>query len=99
MPWVPLMLDFIPILNPNLVDHPWFCVTDLILPNIRVWNRLLLEDIFDSQSVQCILSIHLPRSFGFDRWIWAPSITSIFLVKSVNEVSLSLLGRVSPLSS
>lgn len=46
--WVSLMSDFIPILNPNLVDHPWFCVVDLILLNTRVWNRLLLEDLFDS---------------------------------------------------
>jgi hypothetical protein len=48
MPRVPLMLDFIPRPNPNLVDHPYFCVANLILPNVRVWNRLLLDDLFDS---------------------------------------------------
>jgi hypothetical protein len=99
MPWVPLMHDFILGPNPNLVNHPCFCVVDLVLPNARVWNRLLLDDLFDSQSVQCILSIHLPKSFGFDRWIWALSIAGLFSVKSTHEVSLSFPGRVSPLSS
>jgi len=93
------MPDFIPRPNPNLIDHPCFCMADLILPNVRAWNRLLLDDLFDSCSIQCILNIHLPQTFDFDRWIWAPSISGFFSVKFAHEVSLSLHGRVSPLSS
>jgi len=85
MPWVPLMLGFTPRPNLNLIDHPNFCLANLLLPNARVWNRLLLDDLFDSQLVQCILSIHLLQSFGIDRWILAPSISGLFSVKSAHD--------------
>lgn len=45
------------------------------------------------------LSIYLPQSLAFDKWIWAPSTSGIFSVKSAHEVSLSSGGRVFPLSS
>jgi hypothetical protein len=33
---------------------------------------MLLMDLFDRFSVQCILSIYLPQSIAYDKWFWVP---------------------------
>lgn len=45
-PWIPLMLNYKPRPNVNLVDLPDFSVAGLILPGERVWNSQLLFDLF-----------------------------------------------------
>ncbi|XP_059440565.1 uncharacterized protein LOC132173020 [Corylus avellana] len=98
-PWIPLMPNFKPIPNENLVGLPSYSVEDLICPIGRGWNSLLLQDLFDPITVQHILSIHLPLSPQFDKWCWVPSPSRMFSVKSAHELSISLGGRVSPLST
>jgi hypothetical protein len=66
-PWIPSIVNFRPIPNVNLVGLPNFFVEDLILQGERVWNKSLLEDLFDPISVNCILSIHLPICPSFDK--------------------------------
>lgn len=46
-PWIPLMPDLKPIPNVNLLELPTFCVADLMVPEARSWNVLLLQDLFD----------------------------------------------------
>jgi hypothetical protein len=92
-PWILLLPDFRPRPNVNLPDIPEFCVADLIIPSGRVWNKLLLQDIFDPFMVECILSIHLPFSRNFDKWFWASASSGIFTVKSTFTVACSTLGR------
>jgi len=94
-PWIPLMPDFKPRPNVNLTDIPGFCVADLIIPGARVWNILLLQDLFDPFTVECIPSIHLPFSRNFDKWFWAPASSGIFSVKFAFTVACSILGWVS----
>jgi hypothetical protein len=96
-PWIPLMPSFKPIPNAHLVGLPSYSVEDLICPLRRVWNSSLLQDLFDPFTVQCILCIHLPVYGSFDKWVWAPSLTGLFSVKSAHDISLSLGGRASPL--
>jgi hypothetical protein len=98
-PWIPLMPNFRPTPNANLVDLPAFSVADLILPNSQTWNLDLLYDLFDATTVQNILSIHLPYYPEFDKWCWVPSCSGIFSVKSAHELSISEDGRSSPLST
>jgi hypothetical protein len=62
-PWIPLMPNFRPIPNANLVVLPSFSVNDLLLTKDRVWNIQLLMDLFDPTTVQNIMSIHIPRIF------------------------------------
>ncbi|XP_059451121.1 uncharacterized protein LOC132181912 [Corylus avellana] len=94
--WIPLQPSFKPKPNPNLVELPDFRVADLISSEERSWNKHLLQDLFDSASVQCILSIHLPQNSSFDKWIWASSSARLFSVKSAHELSFSSGGRLSP---
>jgi hypothetical protein len=84
-PWIPLMPNFRPTPNANLVDLPAFSVADLILPNSQTWNLDLLYDLFDATTVQNILSIHLPYYPEFDKWCWVPSCSGIFSVKSTTK--------------
>jgi hypothetical protein len=98
-PWIPSMGNFRPVPNVNLVELPNFSVEDLILQGERVWNKDLLEDLFDPISVKCILSIHLPVCPSFDKWIWAPASSGLFSVKSAHELEILVGGRISPLSS
>jgi hypothetical protein len=94
-PCIPLLPDFKPRPKVNLPDLPEFCVADLITHGARVWNKLLLQDLFDPFTVECILSIHLPFSRNFDKWFWAPASSGIFSVKLAFTIACSTLGRVS----
>ena len=89
---------FKPILNVNLVGLPSYRVADLISP-IRTWNSFSLQDLFELFTVQNILSIHLPTCGSFDKWVWAPSSSGNFSVKSVLDISLSLWGKLPPLAT
>jgi hypothetical protein len=97
-PWIPSMVNFRPVPNVNLVELPEFSVEDLILQGERVWNKDLLEDLFDPISVKCILSINFPVCPSFDKWIWAPASSGLFSVKSAHELEILVGGRHSPLS-
>ena len=96
-PWIPSMPSFKPRPNVNLVDFPDFSVADLLLPGSRLWNVDLLGDLFDPPTVRNILSIHIPRSSGIDKWSWAPSPSGLFSVKSARDISLQPSRRGSPL--
>jgi hypothetical protein len=93
------MPSFKPRPNVNLVDYPNFSVANLLLPGSRLWNVDLLGDLFDPPPVRNILSIHIPRSSGNDKWSWVPSPTGLFSVKSARDISLSPSSRGSPLPS
>jgi hypothetical protein len=95
-PWIPTMPSFKPRPNPSLVGLPEFCVADLMLPGSRCWNSSLLGDLFDSDSVQSILSIHIPTIRSFDKWIWAPSSSGTLSVRSAQEISSSPGTRSPP---
>jgi hypothetical protein len=98
-PWIPLMPNFKPIPNENLVGFPSYSVVDLISPFDHGWNVSLLQGLFDTNTVQHILSVHLPASPTFDKWCWVPSPSRVFSVASAHELSIPMGGRVSPLSS
>jgi hypothetical protein len=55
-----------------------------------------LGDLFDADSVQSILSIHIPTIRSFDKWIWAPSSSGTFSVRSAQEISSSPGTRSPP---
>jgi hypothetical protein len=98
-PWIPLMPNFKPIPNANLVNFPAFMVVDLMIPGRQVRNSHLLEDLFDASTVHNILSIHLPSQPCFDNWTWVPSCTGVFFpVKSAYDLSFTMGGRPSPFS-
>jgi hypothetical protein len=85
-------------------------VAELILLGGRSWNSQLLCDMFDPDSVQNILNIHIPQVTSFDKWSWAPSPLGFcffffffffffFSVKSAHElVSVSSSGIISSFS-
>ncbi|GLT69946.1 hypothetical protein SLA2020_420550 [Shorea laevis] len=52
----------------------------------RVWNTLLLHDLFDLATVHCIESIHLAQTVSFDKWQWVLSPSGIFSVKSAMKL-------------
>jgi hypothetical protein len=85
-PWIPSLPNFKPTPNPALIFPPNMIISDLILPLSRNWNIPLLHHLFDASSVQQILNIHLPSTSGLDRWIWAPSPSGQFSVKSAHEI-------------
>jgi hypothetical protein len=50
------------------LELPPFTVAELILPGVRSWNLQLLYDLFDPNSVQNILNIHIPQVTSLDKW-------------------------------
>lgn len=98
-PWIPSIVGFKPAPNPSLPSLPNLTISDLIAFPNRGWNFPLLHFLFDPPTVNSILSIHLPAIPALDRWIWAPSSSGRFSVKSAHEVASSFyLGQPSPLS-
>ena len=60
-PWIPSLPFFKPRPNALLTELPHFFVADLLLPGVRAWNVDLLRDLFSSNTVSSILSIHIDR--------------------------------------
>jgi hypothetical protein len=77
--WIPSMVNFRLVPNVNLVELLEFSVEDFILQGERVWNKLLLDDLFNPLTVQCILSIHLPVCPSFDKWFLGPCLLKSLL--------------------
>jgi hypothetical protein len=78
--WIPLMPNFRPTPNANLVDLLAFSMAYLMLPSSQTWNLHLLHDLFDASKVQNILSIHLLPCPSFNKWYWVPSCSGIFFL-------------------
>lgn len=74
-------------------------MADLFSPGSRSWNSHLLTNLFDAPTMQSILSIHIPQALSFDKWLWAPSPSGQFSVKSTYECSFLDGGRSSPFST
>lgn len=77
---------FKPSINSNLQNPPDLQFSDLInIPN-RSWNSSLIQNLFDNLSERQILNIHLPQNLSPEHWIWAPTPSGQFLVKSTHEL-------------
>lgn len=85
-PCIPSLLGFKSTPNPNLLILPELNIAHLINPIHRSWNPDLLNSLFDPSSVLQISNIHLSQNISPERWVWAPSSSGLFYVKSAHEV-------------
>uniref|UniRef100_A0A803QJ80 Reverse transcriptase domain-containing protein n=1 Tax=Cannabis sativa TaxID=3483 RepID=A0A803QJ80_CANSA len=89
-PWLPDRANpYITSRHPGLADAT---VDQLMVPGEQVWDKEILEDMFEPRDINLILSIPLSdRSFP-DRWYWAPESTGRYSVKSAYTLQLELAG-------
>lgn len=81
-PWIPNNPNFQPIPNLNVVDMQCRMVEPLMLSNGE-WNKLLLESLFDKDSVNNIIKIFQANDSLEDKLIWTGSSSGKFQLKSV----------------
>ncbi|CAN0901108.1 Putative ribonuclease H protein At1g65750 [Linum grandiflorum] len=86
-PWLPTSPPSIPSLLPTTIPIP-LSVDGLIVEGY--WNEPLLRSIFQEHSVQSILSIPLPQTFVYDRFIWHFCQNGIYSAASGYRLSQSL---------
>lgn len=74
-------------------------VSDLINPEARQWDEALIRSIFDDQTGQAILNIHLSQTPLEDKIIWQPDGKGQFSTKSAyltnNSVNFQDTGPLS----
>lgn len=83
IPWIPSLANFKPIrrVEDELI-HPNLKVVDLIDISSRCWKVDVIEELFDPQSSQAILSLPIPSVPGEDTILWRLESTGSFSVKS-----------------
>lgn len=79
-PWIRKLKGFTP--RERETSPPEIIiVAQLIDPSSWEWNVDLLHSLFDQQSVEAILSIHIPNASTDDKLIWCPNQSGQFSVK------------------
>lgn len=77
--------------NPNLVRDALLTVSDLLIPNSRLWNESLIQQLFLPEDVDSSLNLHLPSSSRNDMLRWVADPRSHFSLKSAYGLSSPLL--------
>ncbi|XVF51873.1 hypothetical protein PTKIN_Ptkin04bG0219100 [Pterospermum kingtungense] len=67
------------------------CVGDLFIPNCRMWDCELLEDLFNARDVDEILKIPLSGFGGRDMRVWNFNNRGLYTVKSGYHLAMELL--------
>ncbi|KAM6589905.1 hypothetical protein CsatA_012510 [Cannabis sativa] len=83
-PWLPgVENNFVTSYHPNLVGRT---VDSLLQMESKAWDVELLQDMFNDQDRDKILSIQLPDSLCFDSWYWAEETSGFYSVKSAYKL-------------
>jgi hypothetical protein len=81
-PWVPWLPHYSPVPKDQFSNPEPIKVASLINPSTRTWNLALLEDLFDTTSIEAILKIILPTTPKKDKLVWILNHKGNFTVKS-----------------
>uniref|UniRef100_A0A2N9ISW0 Reverse transcriptase zinc-binding domain-containing protein n=1 Tax=Fagus sylvatica TaxID=28930 RepID=A0A2N9ISW0_FAGSY len=81
-PWVPWLPHYSPVPKDQFSNPEPIKVASLINPSTRTWNLALLEDLFDTTSIEAILKIILPTTPKKDKLVWIHNHKGNFTVKS-----------------
>lgn len=76
--WLPEGLDFKPTWRTDVM-----MVSQLVWPEVRMWNVDLLRSMFVQDLVDAILRLPVPNPFLVDKWIWTKEKSGIISVKSL----------------
>jgi ribonuclease HI len=83
--WVP---------SPYIQDVHNLRVSDLMVPNMKVWDRGKIESIFPMHVVKRILEIPLFDTVEHDKLVWMDNTNGLYSVKSGYRVMLNVTGGV-----
>ncbi|PKI72641.1 hypothetical protein CRG98_007018 [Punica granatum] len=81
-PWIPSIANHKPSPRLNVLQDPALKVRHLMLLNPKRWNIPLLTTLFEQDTVQNILKIHLSQADFEDSATWTPSSSGKHSVKS-----------------
>uniref|UniRef100_A0A2N9GPM4 Reverse transcriptase domain-containing protein n=1 Tax=Fagus sylvatica TaxID=28930 RepID=A0A2N9GPM4_FAGSY len=87
-PWVPWLPNFTPIPKTENLSLTPLLVSNLISWDLRAWNLTLLNELFETESVQAILKITIPASPRPDNLVWIADPKGLFSVKSALTTNL-----------
>lgn len=90
-PWVPWLQGFIPKPKSPALPNPPTKVSSLINHNLHCWKPHIINNVFETQSAQAILSIPIPITSKADKLCWTLESKGAFTVKSAYKASLSHL--------
>jgi hypothetical protein len=68
-------------------------VNDLMLPNMKVWDKRKIESLFPMDVANRILDIPLFDMFGEDKLVWVDSPYGHYSVKSGYKLMLNIIGK------
>jgi ribonuclease HI len=69
-------------------------VNDLMVPNMRVWDKGKIESIFPMHIACCILKIPLFGTLDDDKLVWVDNSNGLYSVKSGYKIMLNITGLV-----
>ncbi|PNX78310.1 heat shock protein [Trifolium pratense] len=76
-----------------------FYVNDLLLPDMKIWDREKIESIFPMYVAKRILEVPLFNMIDEDKLIWTDSTNGNYSVKSGYKLIMNITGKVDVVSS
>ncbi|XP_045802597.1 uncharacterized protein LOC123896226 [Trifolium pratense] len=76
-----------------------FYVNDLLLPDMKIWDREKIESIFPMYVAKRILEVPLFNMVDEDKLIWTDSTNGNYSVKSGYKLIMNITGKVDVVSS
>ncbi|KAK9988117.1 hypothetical protein SO802_028356 [Lithocarpus litseifolius] len=89
-PWVPWINGFRTLPKHGNVEQTPLMVSQLIDQESFAWKTSLIKDLFDPESAEAILSIHLPTTSRPDKLIWLQNPNRKFSVKLAYQLTTQI---------
>jgi hypothetical protein len=74
------------------------CVSDLMVPNVKVWDKCRIESIFLMHIAKCIFEILLFDNIENDKLVWMDNTNGFYSVKSGYKTMLNVTGKLHEVS-
>jgi hypothetical protein len=69
-------------------------VNDLMIPNVKVWDKCRIDSIFPMHIATRIFEIPLFDSLEDDKLVWVDNSNGIYSVKSGYKIMLNVTGKL-----
>ena len=86
-PWIPWLAGFKPTPKDDSIQRNPLMVSNSISTEDHCWNLPLLNELFNSESVEATQKIHILLRGRADKLIWVPDSKEAFSVKSAYKAN------------
>jgi ribonuclease HI len=80
--------------SPQIQGVHNLCVNDLMIPNVKVWDKCRIESLFPMNIASRIFEIPLFNTLEDDKLVWVDNPNGVYSVKSGYKILLNVTGKL-----